>query len=158
MSFDDSQGWRFAGRLLLAALVIAFALAGFHGFRRTRSHRIDGAGPLSSSDSLLLQATQVHGSAGKILDSLAGLPPAAPLAVVVPKGNAFGSLLLQSISEITWPHDVYMVQIGKDDFLQKIDVLRKYHFGAAIYYGIAPPAAGSDARHIGPLTVAPVPQ
>lgn len=142
-------------RLLLVAVVATFVVCGFHGMKAARSRRTDGSGPLCSTDAYLLQALGVHGAGEQILTAIAGLPPNGPLAIVAPKGNVFGPILLPVISSITWPHDVYLVQAGSPDTANAFATFRKDHFAAAFYYEVPPPAA--PARHqIGPLTVVPI--
>ena len=144
----------YASRLLAVVMVVAFVHYGARGFRKAYSRRTDGQGAFSSTDAFLLQALHIHGAAEQILASTSDLPPLESLAIIAPKDDVFGSILQPTITSITWPRDVQLVQTGEQDPAKTIDVLRDHHFAAALFYNIPVPAG----RRIGLLTIVPIRQ
>jgi len=149
----NSHRWRILQPLLAVAMVAAFVVCGLHGLKKARSHRTDGIGVLNSTDSFLLQALRVNGGAEKILSAISDLPPLQPLAIIAPKDNIFGPILLPTIGSITWPHQVYLIQAANPDVSKSLDTLRNDHFAAALVYDLAPPVPDSGNRRVGALTI-----
>ncbi|MGA3170889.1 MAG: hypothetical protein ABSE62_07720 [Chthoniobacteraceae bacterium] len=144
----------YSSRLLAVVMVVAFVHYGARGIRKSYSRRTDGQGDFSSTDAFLLQALQVHGAARQILAATSDLPPLEPLAVIAPNDDVFGPILQPTISSITWPREIQLVQTSEQDSAKTIDVLRDHHFAAALFYNIPAPAG----RRVGLLTIVPIRQ
>jgi hypothetical protein len=143
-------------RLLAAIMVAAFVVCGVRGLRVARSRRTEGSGTLNSSDRYLLEALHVNQGGEKVMASISDVPPLEPLAIIAPDDNIYGPLLLDVIGSVTWPHPIYLVQVGNGDVRKTLDVLRNDHFAAGLFYDLAPPVLNPANRRIGLLTVVPI--
>ncbi len=145
-------------RLLTAALVAAFVLCGAWGHKAASCFTANGHGAFVSSDRLLADPLEVDDASEKILDSVSSVPPRQPVALLVPGANVYGPIFQVAISAIAWPHELRLIPVKSGNVNQTFDSLRKSRFGAALIFGVTPPVSDSISRHIGQLTIIPIPQ
>lgn len=136
-------------------IVGIFVLCGLQGLKVSRSRRTAGNGDFNSSDRFLLEALHANGGAEGIVNSISALPPGEPLAIIAPRDNVYGPLLLQAIGALTWPHEICLVQTDSAGILRTAELLRNDHFAAGLYYDLAPPAPTLAACSDGLLTIVP---
>jgi hypothetical protein len=142
-------------RLLTLALIAAFVLCGIWGRTVAKCLTVNGNSAFASSDRIFADTLQVNDASERIVDSLSDVPRRRPLALLIPAAMGYGPLFEVAISAIVWPHQIDLIPVKNSNVKRAVDALRHTRFGAALVFGVDPPASNSGTRHVGPLTIIP---